>query len=128
MGAGREHGPGRRSAREWANLVAAWKRSGLTAKEFASSHQLSANSLSWWAWRLRRPVARRTSPPAGLRLARVDVVGPVPGESENAESMRARWELATSRGTLRVHGPLDDELLAAVLEMLVARNGRRGQR
>jgi len=108
-------GSRRRSAREWAHLIRAWKRSGRTAKDFAASEGVSAHSLSWWRWRLRS--ARIVS---GVRLARVDVEPEAVVTSDSAGT--SSWELVTRRGTLRVYRGIDEERLRAVLRALV-RNG-----
>jgi hypothetical protein len=42
------------SAEVWSERVERWKSSGQTAKEFAAAEAVSAHSLSWWHWRLRR--------------------------------------------------------------------------
>lgn len=42
----------RRSRAEWALLVARWRRSGLTAAEFAERYDFSVHSLRWWSWKL----------------------------------------------------------------------------
>ena len=65
---------------EWSRRVGQWRRSGLTATEFARRSGVNAGTLSQWAWRLGRerreeaPRARRTvglEAPAVLR----EVVG-----------------------------------------------------
>lgn len=43
---------------EWAERVGQWRRSGLTAKEFARSAGVNAGSLTHWAWRLGRDARR----------------------------------------------------------------------
>lgn len=44
----------RASRTEWAKRVERWQDSGLTAKEFAAELDVSASSLTFWKWRLRR--------------------------------------------------------------------------
>jgi transposase len=39
----------------WAKRVERWQDSGLTAKEFAAELDVSANSLTFWRWKLRQP-------------------------------------------------------------------------
>ena len=39
---------------EWAERVGQWRRSGLTAKEFAHSVGVNVGTLTYWAWRLGR--------------------------------------------------------------------------
>lgn len=38
----------------WAKHVERWQDSGLTAKEFAAELDVSASSLTFWKWKLRR--------------------------------------------------------------------------
>ncbi len=38
---------------EWATRVRRWRRSGLTAREFAEREGYNARTLSWWASALR---------------------------------------------------------------------------
>jgi transposase len=52
---------------EWTRRVARWRRSGLTANQFASREGLQLPSLYWWSSTLRR--SAQTSPPV------VEVVG-----------------------------------------------------
>ncbi len=37
---------------EWARRVRRWRRSGLTARDFADSIGVNRNTLTYWAWRL----------------------------------------------------------------------------
>lgn len=41
----------RRSATEWGEEVAAWRRSGSSARAYALARGISASTLSWWASR-----------------------------------------------------------------------------
>ena len=41
----------RRSAAEWAEEVAAWRRSGHSARGYALARGISASTLAWWASR-----------------------------------------------------------------------------
>jgi transposase len=54
--------------REWAIRVRQWRRSGLTAREFADSLGINRNTLTYWAWRLEREP--RTVAHEGRRGAR----------------------------------------------------------
>jgi transposase len=42
----------RRTARQWSRLVARWKRSGLSAREFGVKARVDYRSLHWWSWAL----------------------------------------------------------------------------
>ena len=56
------------SRREWASRVRQWRRSGLTAREFAETLGINRNTLTHWAWRLDRE--RRPATPKRPRRAR----------------------------------------------------------
>jgi transposase len=43
----------RQTRREWARRVAAWRRSGQSAKEFAARAGVNASTLLWWSTKLR---------------------------------------------------------------------------
>lgn len=46
---------------EWAERVAGWRQSGLTAKQYASSIGVNAGKLTHWAWRLGQKQRRRSA-------------------------------------------------------------------
>ena len=39
---------------EWRAHTAAWRRTGLSAVEYARSHDLNPRTFAWWRWELRR--------------------------------------------------------------------------
>ncbi len=47
----------------WARRVEEWKRSGLTAKQFAARHDIKPETLKWWKWRLGREAASKHPKP-----------------------------------------------------------------
>lgn len=106
----------RRSAGEWTRLVRAWKRSGLTAARFAASQGVSAQSLTWWRWRLSSAPAKTREPRPDVRLLPVEVV-------DSDDGPRARepaWELVAASGhTLRVYEGTDAGGLRGVIEALM---------
>lgn len=53
----------RASRAEWVKRVEMWKRSGLTAKAFATAHGLNASSLSCWSWKLRAEERKEAAAP-----------------------------------------------------------------
>jgi len=55
------------NAGEWAERVAQWRRSGLSAQEFAASRGFTTGTLRWWSSRLWREAQKAE----GVRLARV---------------------------------------------------------
>ena len=38
----------------WKRIVAEWRASGLTAREFAEGRGFAHMTLTWWAWNLGR--------------------------------------------------------------------------
>jgi len=62
----------RRSASEWSGLVARWRSSGTTAREFSQSQGLSPHTLRWWSWQLGAR-ARREKETAGPGLGWVEL-------------------------------------------------------
>lgn len=74
-------------AKTWAKRVAAWRRSGLTAPEFASKEGVSPRTLRYWAWRLERaaePTLLRVVSTATVpdRAAPLPAVVTVPGATQ----------------------------------------------
>src|SRR5687768_2835981 len=66
-----------KSATEWAHLVAEWRRSGKSGRDFAALRGLSPATLIWWSWRLRTREgvaarARASNPPLKLVELLVD--------------------------------------------------------
>lgn len=48
----------RTSRATWVERIERWEQSGLTAKQFAAEANVSAKSLSFWKWKLRRADAQ----------------------------------------------------------------------
>ena len=46
---------------QWVKRVVGWRRSGLTAREFAAKIGVKSATLSHWAWQLRREQRMRDS-------------------------------------------------------------------
>jgi hypothetical protein len=97
----------RESRQEWARRVAAWRRSGETAKVFASRHGWNASSLHWWSSQGRRvpsegvPFVEMTSTLGASASHVVDVV------------------LRNGR-RFRVRGSIEPEMLATLARALEA--------
>ena len=99
---------------EWAGRVAGWRRSGLTAKQFAASIGVNAGTLTYWAWHLGsrrgerelRRTARRVTSTAPATL--IEVV--------NSGTRDDRFELRLHSGH-HVHIPAGFE--AAALKRLL---------
>jgi hypothetical protein len=104
----------RRTAKQWAREVRAWKRSGLTADEYASERDFAATTLRWWSSRLKR---ERDGDSDGLRLVEVELV-----QERTSSADDSSWEITTAAGhRLHVAGPLSVELAQAVLAVLMAK-------
>jgi transposase len=52
----------RRTARQWFRLVARWKRSGLSAREFGAKARVDFRSLHWWSWAIRKRAMQQEEP------------------------------------------------------------------
>lgn len=54
----------------WKRHVIGWRASGETARQYSTRHGLSANTLGWWASRLKR---NGEFPEAAMRWAKVEL-------------------------------------------------------
>ena len=114
----------RRSAAEWAAEVAAWKRSGSTAREYALAQGISPATLGWWSSRggagrvpsiatvssSSRGTGARAEGPGFLPVC---VVTPV----EDAPRIEAEVVLVGGR-RVRVAGALTLEQFARLLQVV----------
>ena len=104
--------PRRRSAWEWARLVAAWKQSGKSAADFAATRGVEPGTLTWWKWKL---TSRTAAPAEDLRLVAVEIAPEVTA----TEITSPAWEITSARGdVLRVYRSIAPAELAAVLSAL----------
>lgn len=104
--------PRRQSAREWARLVEAWKKSGETAAEFAATRGVKPGTLTWWKWKL---TSRTAAPAEDLRLVAVEIVPPATA----TEITPPAWEITSAHGdVLRVYRGIAPAELTAVLSAL----------
>jgi transposase len=108
--------PRRQSAREWARLVEAWKKSGETAADFAATRGIKPGTLTWWKWKL----ASRTAAPAEeLRLVAVEIAPTATAPATATEIASPAWEITSAHGdVLRVYRGIAPAELAAVLSAL----------
>jgi transposase len=93
----------------WAARVRDWKRSGLTADDYAEREGLKAGTLLWWSSQLNRSPAPTSRPP----VVEVTVAG---GRAESA------LEVTLASGA-RVTVPVgfDEATLVRLLTVLEAR-------
>ena len=103
-----------RSSEERERLLAAYGESGLSANEFAASHQLPVSTFYQWLGD-----ARRAQRPRMVRVIR--------GRSKSnavEPPSRAGLQLSVGAVSVRVEGGFDPKVLSALLDVLEAR-GRR---
>jgi transposase len=103
----------------WSKRVESWKRSGLSADEFAARHGLRAKTLMWWRWNLGR-----TSGSAALtvRKATTTTVGPLTFVEMTHASSREPFEIVLSSDVrVRVPAMFDEHALARLLDVLERR-------
>jgi hypothetical protein len=103
-----------RSSAEWAEVIAAWRASGLGGREFADAHNIGVGSLYGWATRLD------SEPRAALRapaFAEVQVTE-VARTAARSEEPAVCIELVSRSGrVIRVVGVVDADALGVVLEV-----------
>jgi len=105
---------------EWAERVGQWRRSGLTAKEFARSVGVNAGTLTYWACRLGRE--QRVAGQAGQR-SRAAVARPASAwlEISAAGGADSRFELELNSGRrLRIPATFEVAALERLLAVLEA--------
>lgn len=100
-----------RSRAWWKQTVSRWKRSGLSAREFASAEGVSERTLRWWSSALRR----------GTRAERgsieATVIAPIEIEMPSARSAK-HVEIAIDGAVLRVEVGADVEYVGALVQRL----------
>lgn len=95
----------RRSRASWAQLVAEAERSG-SLERTAERHGVSAKSLAWWRWSLRRG-----APSSPVKLLPVVVAGGPPAPS----SVMTWIEIAAGDVAIRVPVGTDVAYVAALI-------------
>jgi transposase len=121
---------GRTSREIWAKRVARWKDSGLTATAFATQVGISANSLSWWKWRLgsevRSPAAKPRRPtrsaPGSPAVTKQVTLSPLTFVEMAAPIATDALEVVmASTVFVRVHPGFDEATLGRLLDVLERR-------
>jgi hypothetical protein len=116
----------------WGERVAAWRASGLTAKEFATGQPFSAQQIWNWSYRLRRarpaPPAPATAPQTAthavkkcVRLARVVRVATSAPPASSAMGLVVEWHGAR----IAVPPAFDRTTFSSVLEAIEHRHQAR---
>lgn len=110
----------RRPASEWAELVAEWRASGQTQREFAAERGLSASTLASWCRKLRDGGQRRKRRRRETRrFTEVRVLEPA--SIDTPASLSSVVQVTTPSGfVVRVSGQVDPLTLRALLEGLSA--------
>ncbi len=105
---------------EWAERVSRWRRSGLTAKEFARSVGVNAGTLTYWAWRLGRE-RRRVGQVRQRSRAAVAMPASAWLEITTAGGADSRFELELNSGRrLRIPATFEVAALERLLAVLEA--------
>jgi hypothetical protein len=108
---------------EWAKRVERWRDSGLTTAEFAAEVGISAKTLTYWAWTLKReatgekrvwpkkkrPVATPAAAGATARGAFVEV---------SSQVSQQRFELEVRGRRLLIPHGFDAQQLSSLLQVL----------
>jgi len=96
----------------WAERVARWERSGLTAAAFATRAGVNPHTLTYWKWRLKT-----AGPPRPVGVEFVEVVPPLP----RAPRVSAVVDVTNPAGyRLRVPDDVGCDRLRALLDVLEA--------
>lgn len=99
----------RRSAEQRSRWVAEWRASGLTAGEFAGRHGLSANTLRYWAYRLKQKPTRAIPSLSLVRVERASerTLPPSPASLITIEIGEARVLVPAGSDAVTVRAVLD---------------------
>jgi hypothetical protein len=101
----------------WRDLVARWRSSGQTARDFADRHGVNASTLSGWAWRLKREDAGERGGNRGQALAHV----PTMIEVRTRTVPEGCFELDVGGRVVRVPPSFDDDALRRLIDVLEER-------
>jgi transposase len=99
----------RRSRAEWSRQIALWRKSGLTARQYAAEAGLNAGTLKYWKYALGREARGGSGTKANLPL--IEVRSSVKGHDG------FEVELAGGR-RVRVPVTFDEEALRRLLAVL----------
>ncbi|KYF61921.1 transposase [Sorangium cellulosum] len=100
---------------EWAERVARWERSGLSAEKFARREGYKPKQLYWWRWKLR---ADEPSQPAPSSLTEAPRFLPVHVVADTLPVAAEPIEIALPNGrVVRVRPGFDPATLERVLAL-----------
>jgi hypothetical protein len=105
---------------EWAKRVGRWRDSGLTTAEFAAELGISAKTLTYWAWTLKREAGgKKREWPSKKRAAAAGAAPMVPGFVQVAVPAGVgRFELEVRGRRLHIPSSFDAQQLRTLLEIL----------
>lgn len=95
--------------------MAGWRKSGLTAADFASREGLSVASLRWWSSELGR--GTRASRHGGDRIEAIEI--PVPGPARGATG--GVVEIAVAGAVVRFDASVEVAYVASLVRALSGR-------
>lgn len=106
--------------KKWAERVASWRASGLTAQEFCRGKGFAPGSLRLWASKLRRLNADTSRPSHAPRLARVQCIPAAPqgAMDQSLRPPQAALVLHLAQGALAISPGFDPATLASLLTLL----------
>lgn len=112
---------------QWAERIAAWQRSGLSAATFGARHGWDPAQLRWWRWKLAQDAAPTSPPttphettPTFLRLVSSAATPTTPPERRTPTR---RCELVLRDGrTLRFDTSTEPRRLRALADALEGRS------
>jgi transposase len=108
----------RRTRIWWQAAVARWKRSGLSAREFAEREDVSARTLAWWSSTLRRATRVSRGQSQLVPLAPIEIEVP---RIANTISRISHVEIAVSGVIVRVEVGTDVHYVGALVAALGVR-------
>lgn len=112
----------RESRKVWAERVRRWRKSGLTAREFAAELGVNANTLAFWKYEIARNGRDcEAAGGASSRVEFVEVTGAVPEVASNATYGEPLEVVCAGGRTVRVPRSFDEQTL---LRLLAALEGR----
>lgn len=108
----------------WLDRIERWRASGERAELFSRREGYAASTLRWWASKLRHELTSPASPSPSVQLARVVRTASVASTTSEVPSAIA-VEVVDGRVRIAVAQGADRHTLAMVLEVVIARGGRR---
>jgi transposase-like protein len=113
----------RKTSEAWGKRVERWRRSGLTAAQFAAREGVNPHTLAYWKWKLRQGEelprgSEREAIGAGRAADFVELVAPRREVAEPAPT----FEVVLARGyRVRIADGFAGDALTRLLDVLEAR-------